>query len=154
MADTHQVTSDPGHKEEFKLKIISPSPEIGPLQFPSISTSCTVAQLKQKISDASETKVPLPSQQRLIYRGHVLAQEHRTLKEVFGQDTVGPSIKDIAASKLTDIHIDRPQQRTIDCSPGLQPPSKSRSWIIFLYAPAESPTGPFTRAYPDKCCHG
>ncbi len=92
MADTHDLNSESSHKDEFQLKIISPSPEIGPLNFPSISTSCTVAQLKQKISNASETKVPLPAQQRLIYRGHVLAQEQRMLKEVFGQDTVRPSI--------------------------------------------------------------
>ena len=119
MADTHDIKSESGHKEEFKLKIISPSPEIGPLQFPAISTSCTVAQLKQKISDASETKIPLPGQQRLIYRGHVLAQEHRTMKEVFGQDIVGPLNYSSAASKLTDNAIDRPQQRIIDCTPGL-----------------------------------
>ena len=76
------------HKEDFNLNIISPSPEIGRLNFPNTSVSCTVGQLKQKISDASETKNPLPGQQRLIYRGHVLAQEQRTLGDVFGHDVV------------------------------------------------------------------
>ena len=98
MADSHVTKSGSNHREEIQLKIISPSPEIGPLTFPSISTSFTVAQLKQKISDASETKVPLPIQQRLIFRGHVLAQEQRTLKEIFGQDTVCSSTKLLCCS--------------------------------------------------------
>ena len=88
MPEPSEPTNGSGRKQEFQLNVISPSPEVGRLNFPSISTSCTVAQLKQRISDASETKIPLPGQQRLIYRGHVLAQEQRTLGDIFGQETV------------------------------------------------------------------
>ena len=88
MEDQPAAASGSGHKTELQLNIISPMATIQKLSFPNISTSCTIAELKQKISDASETREPLPPQQRLIYRGHVLAPEQRTLGDVFGQETV------------------------------------------------------------------
>ena len=77
-----------GQKQHFQLNVISPSPSVGRLHFPKIPTSCTISQLKDKISEASGTGIVLPGQQRLIYRGHVLAQEQRTMLDVFGRETV------------------------------------------------------------------
>lgn len=74
-------------KNEFQLNIISPSVQVQKLSFPAIPTSCTIQQLKQRISESAPTRVE-PQRQRLIYRGHVLTQEQRTLGDVFGQETV------------------------------------------------------------------
>jgi hypothetical protein len=74
--------------QSILLHVISPSLEVpDKLTYPNIAISTTVAELKRKIQDSIETK-PLPTRQRLIYRGKALVQEDATLKDIFGPEAV------------------------------------------------------------------
>lgn len=69
------------------LILLSPSPEVNKLTFPSIPTTTTIAELREKIS-AAVASHPAPGRQRLIYRGHALVDGRKTLKDTFTQEIV------------------------------------------------------------------
>ena len=77
----------PIHRDQIQLNVISPSVQVQKLTFSGLSTACTIQQLKAKICDSVPIKVA-PERQRLIYRGHVLNQDQKTLKDVFTQELV------------------------------------------------------------------
>ena len=73
-------------KTTFKLKVISPSPELdGGIIFNSLAVVTTVSQLKLQIRERVSSK-PSPEQQRLIYRGHVLVDNDASMADVFGAE--------------------------------------------------------------------
>lgn len=88
MSEQPSVPETTASRNELQVNIISPSVQIQKLTFPGLSTSCTIKELKEKIRDASPLKIGT-DKQKLIYRGHVIQAEHRTLGELFGQDAVG-----------------------------------------------------------------
>ena len=74
-------------KTHINLVILSPSQEVNKLTFSGISTATSIGELRERISAEVGTH-PAPARQRLIYRGHVLVDVGKTLKDIFTQDIV------------------------------------------------------------------
>ena len=96
MADTQPGEPQPNSEAAalpltVNLQIVSPSDGVGPLSFPALPSNTTVRQLKDKIRDALPSR-PADDQQRLIHRGRLLARDGDTLRDVFGEELVGPNL--------------------------------------------------------------
>lgn len=76
---------DSSRTSTFTLQIVSPSS--GPLSFQDLPVNTTVKQLKGKIREALPSK-PIDENQRIIYRGRMLATETATMLDVFGKEAV------------------------------------------------------------------
>jgi hypothetical protein len=85
--------SVPNDQLTLNLNILSPSVQYlsRPLSFHNVPATTTVRQLKEQIRDALTLR-PMPENQRLIYRGHALHQDNTSLLDVFGAETVSPSL--------------------------------------------------------------
>ncbi|ROV92643.1 hypothetical protein VSDG_06561 [Cytospora chrysosperma] len=74
-----------GNSLSANISIVSPSVAVNaPLNFPGLPASTTVAQLKERIRDALDTK-PSNEQQRLIHQGKLLSRENDSLLDIFGE---------------------------------------------------------------------
>lgn len=81
-----------GNSLSANISIVSPSVAVNaPLNFPGLPASTTVAQLKERIRDALDTK-PSNEQQRLIHQGKLLSRENDSLLDIFGEQKVRYSI--------------------------------------------------------------
>lgn len=90
MAEEPPSSSSASAPEDLSvnISIVSPSLSVNaPLNFPGLSPSTTIDQLKQKVRDALDSK-PTNEQQRLIHQGKLLARETETLLDVFGEQKV------------------------------------------------------------------
>lgn len=77
-----------GDSLSANISIVSPSVAVNaPLNFPGLPASTTVAQLKERIRDALDSK-PNNEQQRLIHQGKLLSRENDTLLDIFGEQKV------------------------------------------------------------------
>lgn len=82
----------PAGELHVNISIVSPSLGVNaPLSFSDLPVSTTVGQLKQKIRDALDSK-PSNDRQRLIHQGKLLAKEHETFLEVFGEQRVSVTV--------------------------------------------------------------
>ena len=105
MADTHTSSAAASGRTSITLHVVSPSsPRI---TFENISIATTVLELKTKISETASTH-PQVGTQRLIYRGHPVVQGERTLRDIFGQQTVASILQSYAAS--TNTILDRSER--------------------------------------------
>lgn len=69
----------------FNLQVVSPSVGVtSPLQFPNISASTTIKELKERIRQSLPLR-PADDQQRLIHRGRALGRETDTLLNILGE---------------------------------------------------------------------
>ncbi|KUI60067.1 hypothetical protein VP1G_07294 [Cytospora mali] len=89
------------------ISIVSPSVAVNaPLSFPGLPASTTVAQLKERIRDALDSK-PSNEQQRLIHQGKLLSRENETLLDVFGEQKLRDSDQiavHLVIRDLSDLH--------------------------------------------------
>jgi hypothetical protein len=78
----------PDQQLSLNLQILSPSFQgTRPILFQNLPAATTVQQLRERIRQTLPQH-PAVENQRLIYRGHSLAQEQLTLLDVFGAETV------------------------------------------------------------------
>lgn len=88
MADEASSSTAPQGDLSVNISIVSPSMSVNaPLYFPSLPPSTTLAQIKQRVRDALDSK-PSNEQQRLIHQGKLLSREDQTLLDVFGEQKV------------------------------------------------------------------
>lgn len=74
------------------LRILSPGQGIPEtIDIRDIPVETTIAALKNRITLVAPSH-PIPESQRLIYQGHVLANNDATLREIFGPSVVSISI--------------------------------------------------------------
>lgn len=78
-------TEQRSNKDRFTLHIVSPTAQ--KITFTNLPCSTTVAQLRNRIFEASPFHPPAESQ-RLIYRGRPILQPERTLLDIFTQQAV------------------------------------------------------------------
>jgi hypothetical protein len=72
-----------GSSSTVNLQIVSPSVGVPqPLILTNIATTTTVSQLKEKIQETLTLR-PSADEQRLIYRGRLLARDEETLSDIF-----------------------------------------------------------------------
>lgn len=89
MADEGLSSTAPQEDLSVNISIVSPSVSVNaPLHFPGLPPSTTLAQIKQKVREALDSK-PSNEQQRLIHQGKLLSREDQTLLDVFGEQRVG-----------------------------------------------------------------
>ncbi|KAL1884186.1 hypothetical protein VTK73DRAFT_5322 [Phialemonium thermophilum] len=102
-AEVSPAPSQDGPPLAVNLVVVSPSVGVnGPLNFPGISVSTTVRELKEKIRSAVPTK-PSDEQQRLIHRGRLLARDGDTLHDILGVDAVRSGEQQVLHLVLRDI---------------------------------------------------
>ena len=129
-------------KTRINLVILSPSQEVNKLTFSGISTSTSIAELRERISAEVATH-PAPARQRLIYRGHALIDAGRTLRDVFTQETVRFT-SDHSPCQLTDEQIDSSDTLSLH----LVLPPEAATQVSSSASPAissQDPRGPRTQ---------
>lgn len=88
MAEEASSAAAPPEDLSINVAIVSPSLSANtPLNFPGLPASTTIAQLKQRIRDALDSK-PANDRQRLIHQGKLLSRENETLLDVLGEQRV------------------------------------------------------------------
>ncbi|KAI9814246.1 MAG: hypothetical protein M1827_003412 [Pycnora praestabilis] len=87
-SDTPSSESLTNKSKTIFLHILSPSSEIAnKLSFPSLPSTTTVGDLKNKVRDAVVSK-PSTERMRLIHQGRVVARDSDTMKDVLGQEAI------------------------------------------------------------------
>ncbi|KAJ4389484.1 hypothetical protein N0V93_006953 [Gnomoniopsis smithogilvyi] len=150
MADEAASSSNaPSEDLSVNISIVSPSTSVNaPLNFPSLPPSTTVAQIKQKVRDALDSK-PSNEQQRLIHQGKLLSREEQTLLEVFGEQKLRDSNNLIVHLVIREIpSVDHHASPSQTAAPRGQSPARN---------PMPNPGNPFAaipQASPHNHPHG
>lgn len=118
MADEGPSSSGAAPQDDLTvgISVVSPSVSVNtPLNFPNLSPSTTVGQVKQKIREALDSK-PSNEHQRLIHQGKLLNREQETFLEVFGEQRVRSS-PSAALESCAPLHKTCPEGANADKPP-------------------------------------
>ncbi|KAI0490372.1 hypothetical protein F4859DRAFT_6691 [Xylaria cf. heliscus] len=87
---------------QFTLQVLSPSSNVPQPLFLTLPVTTTVQQLKERIRGCVGTKPP-DDAQRLIHRGRLLARDSETMLELFGEELLRSSDRQIVHLVLRDL---------------------------------------------------
>ncbi|KAM0199530.1 hypothetical protein ACHAPI_003293 [Fusarium lateritium] len=123
-------------EQTITVQVLSPSVGVNrPLLFPSLATSTTVKQLKDKIRQSLPLR-PADDHQRLIHRGRAIVRESDTLVDIFGPDAIRTAEQQTIHLVIRDM---RDSQSSTPSAPSA-PPSLAAPVPAPSQAPARGPS--------------